>query len=78
MKKFMYSSIIVSAFEYIYIYIYRNIYLLYPEVFCSHPCVIQVQKHLVGFHGRSHKLEEDIQASTFYLITKSLSMLKLP
>lgn len=36
----------------------RNTYLLYPEVFCSHPCVIQVQKYLVGFHSRSHKLEE--------------------
>lgn len=35
-----------------------NMYLLYSKVFCSHLCIIQVQKYLVGFHSCSHNLEE--------------------
>lgn len=49
----------------------RNTYLLYPEVFCSHPCVIQVQKYLVGFHSRSHKLEEKTVVRTIVPVNLS-------
>lgn len=35
-----------------------NTCLLYPEVLRSHPAVIHLQKHPVGFQSRSHELEE--------------------